>query len=473
MGAMTSFGRPFRFGRPFGFRAAYPGGGGAPTFGPVINLADPAVAGDGYRVTQSDGLNTRTVYSDGTNYYDAADDSLVAPWWLPYGATMHVDFVNGRFYWNGAVKALSDLTSLGDGTYTLPWDSIGATWTGDITLQSEVVLGPDPAVPSGRYFGWYVNNSNEFYTEARGVNTDAWRYWQSLNAKPTNGSGGNRIEARAADYTNDTLISFAGVNRSVMTAASGKVKKSIWSNGEMLQTTATDAALAAPVGRLINFGREAFTGGSKASNVTMRKFTLWMRELSEPYMRLANNISLTRPIHLLGDSFLNTGQILMRLKASAEAAGHIIGWSQDGVGGSTLAEQATRFALSPGAWGSTLVIVDGATELDGPGSVAAIQDMVSRLTHDDWVYVQSNPINPLGDSRRDDWQATQDAILAYAGADHYVETLAPMIAADTTNEAQGLWGPTMTGDLTHPTNPAGYDVFAGIIEDALIARGLR
>lgn len=421
----------------------------------------------------------RRVYSDGTKYYDLSNNKAeITNWWVPGGAVFHMDFINDRGWWNGAAKTVSDLTAIGDGSHTLAWADIGATWTGDLTIVWEVEYA-QPNYP-GVFGGWYNNNNNYRYFRAVGSISPEWRIWQETAGAPSTPTGFS-MQAAGADANDAGFTSYAGINRSIFTMRSNSAEgRAIWSNGEAAIAGGTFGVPAAPT--TLHFGRHP-ASGLREPNVTIRSVTIWTRAMTEAEMRKANNPGQAYPLHLLGDSFLTHGRILMYLKNTLiEAAGDNVSLSQDGIGSKNLEDHLARFLTTSFAWDSTLVFVDGSNELDGVGalvpggaSIAAIDAMVAKLTHRRFLYVQPNPINPIGDSRRTAWDADQAAILAHVGSDRYCAVLAGMQAAgdgsteDNADIANGLWPRSTRGDSTHLNNAIGMPVFADLIYNKLVA----
>lgn len=423
----------------------------------------------------------RKVRSDGSKYYDLSNNGAeITNWWVPGGAALHVDFINSRFWWGGAVKALSDLTAIGDGSYTLAASAVGGTWTGDFTLQVELEYDLS-SLPSGVCFGWRNSSSQTWVVLPTGsASSGVTRAWQGLIGAP-NAITSYNMQAFGADAQSSGLTTYAGINRTVFSVPSNGYSKALWSNGRMVDGTGLNGAIAEPSG-LLHFGRDPING-ALPTNTTLRSVTLWKRALTAADMRKANNSAGVRPLHLLTDSFGTHGVLLMELKRLAETDGRILGWSQDAVGSKNLEDHATRFFSRPDYHDSTLVIIDGSNELDGVGapspgaaSIAAIRSMTRRLTHARYVYVQPNPIHPTGDSRRTAWDADQAAILADLTADRYCAVLAGMQAAgdnsteDNADIANGLWPRSTRGDPTHLNDP-GAVVFGGLVYDWLEAKG--
>jgi hypothetical protein len=183
--------------------------------------------------------------------------------------------------------------------------------------------------------------------------------------------------------------------------------------------------------------------------------------------------------HLIGDSFLNGVGLEQYLRKNLTSS--VRSWSKDGVGGSSLADQKTRFDATPWHYGQPLIIMDGGLTDSLATAQASIQGMIAHLTHDRWLYIE-NGYTPGQDETGMTERLVQDAIHAwiidtYPG--HYVPTLATMqtysdgSAGDIAAVAAGLWPTSQTSDGLHPTTGAGggQEHLAQIIVDAINAKG--
>jgi hypothetical protein len=95
-------------------------------------------------------------------------------------------------------------------------------------------------------------------------------------------------------------------------------------------------------------------------------------------------------------------------------------------GALTTAGFVTKNGINSRHWDDTLVIMDGGFDGDGPTAMLALTQMLRRLTHDRWLYVQSNPqVGISTGSTRTDWE-TRDALMRAFCGDRYVPTLARM-----------------------------------------------
>lgn len=397
----------------------------------------------------------RRVYSDGTKYYDRSNGNAeITDWRRPGGAGFHMHLIDNWGWWNGAAKSLSDLTAETNG-YTLAWSATGLTWTGDLTVQMEFEYDP-PNIPSGVLFGWRNSSIQTRVWRPVGSNSPSWRYWAETVGAPSTPTL-FALGANQADAQSSGLTSYAGINRSIWSYRGNSSEgRALWSNGPATVASGAFGAADAPV--TLHFGRNP-ADGAAPQNLTLRSVTIWNRAMTEAEMRKANNPGQAYPLHYLTDSFGTNGGLLMATKALIEASGHNVLLSQDAVGSTTLTQQAARYLSRPEFWNSTLVMVDGALEATAAEAIAAIDSMLAVMPHRRFLYVQSNPINPLGDYRRDEWIIKNAAIRSHVGEPRFCETLDPYLSAgdgsaeDNAKIALGQWPFSKCSDGTHPDDP--------------------
>jgi hypothetical protein len=251
-------------------------------------------------------------------------------------------------------------------------------------------------------------------------------------------------------------------------------------------TTAV-GALATPT--KLRFGGRARFNDQRLTNATLQRVYIWPRVLTSSEIAVLGAGAKT-PVHLIGDSFLNADRIRGHLQAALASRGYVP-VTQDGVGGTSLAQQAVSLALDSVTTGSpsvtydiskwknsTLVIVDGGLDDTSAAAIVAIQDMINLLPHRRWLYVESAPNENTGTAGRIAWDARIAAIRAFVGEDRYIPTLVPAQAAgdnsanDNAEIALGLWPlslKTSTVDF-HP-NEAGSSFLANLINTRLVSSG--
>lgn len=99
------------------------------------------------------------------------------------------------------------------------------------------------------------------------------------------------------------------------------------------------------------------------------------------------------PVHLIGDSFLNSRRVRNALRKLIKDDGKYITVSDDAVGGSTLADQLNRLEADTDSWNKTLIIADFGRGDTSAGAISAVNDMAGLLTHSRWGVAQP-AVNP-------------------------------------------------------------------------------
>lgn len=178
--------------------------------------------------------------------------------------------------------------------------------------------------------------------------------------------------------------------------------------------------------------------------------------------------------HILGDSFVTDNFTAQMRNSFGPVQGFV---TSDGVGATTLTEQAERFTNTPQYHHHNLIIMDGGLDTVGAVSIEAIQKMTKDLTHDRWVYVEPSPsIFKLGTTERAYHDSLVNAIRQYVGPDRFVECLALMQAQndgtpeDLQDVEDGLIPRSLRSDFIHE-NPAGEAIRTDIIANFLNAKG--
>ncbi len=176
--------------------------------------------------------------------------------------------------------------------------------------------------------------------------------------------------------------------------------------------------------------------------------------------------------HFLGDSFVMSAAI--QAFAQTNWVGQYRVVTTDGVDGSTLTQQATRYlASSATVKAKTLVILDGGLDTDAATSIAAIDAIVAAAGHGRWLYVEPSPgVLVTGSPERIVWDAMVAAIRAHVGESHFVPTLALALtlgdgsANDLADIANGIWPRSLRSDSIHPTDAA----WGSVIGSQLVAK---
>lgn len=369
-------------------------------------------------------------------------------------ASLYVDFENDVYYWDHTVRPSTDLTDNGDGSYQI---TNSAWWSTDLSLLMEHTTASDG---SGTYFSWTNAAGQRFEIDP----TPANRRHASITAS-----------AGTTGFPAWNWGAIPGKNRRRISTSLSTGRAPFMAIDDYAPSQAAfspSAAFTAPTRTA--FMRRALTNNNVLANSVLHKIIAIPTAFAQAGLRNFNRgFGAGYPIHFIGDSYLNshvTEEGVLDL--IDESTYYPI--SQDGVGGSTLAEQAARFALTPEFWDATLVIVHGFEGSPTEG-LEAVQEMVGRLSHDRWLLCQSNFVFPIGDPQRTPVAEFDTLAAAYAG-DNYVEMFSVFAAnGDESPEdddaiADGLWPPSLLSDAVH-ANEAGQLLYSSEIYAKLVSNG--
>ncbi len=400
------------------------------------------------------------VFADGDQPYNAAGISITdsTPAWLPADAVFFADFDNGLFYWDGATRTLGDLTDNGDGTYDV--DLATALDMGNLSGFVEVTNSDTPVL-NETCFGLF-NSSNNARFEVVTSSGDELRIYDTgtlgfaisgFDDGGGSNSGWKRFRCAWSYSAGSPRLVFNGYSDTAV-------------NGDAVSVPGMDR---------VGIGWRRWSSGPLFSG-TVQKVCIIDAAKTDEELRELNRYERNQiGIHWLGDSFLNGGAIRDDFDDLVVARGQYFFTSTDQAGASSLTEQAARFAAKPRYWGQTLVIVDGGLTAND-SSVAALQSIVGNLTHDRWLYVQSNPKETTGTGDRGNWDNEDAAILTFCGPEHYLETKSVMQAngdggaTDNADIANDIWPTSLRTDPAHP-NSAGRAILGQLIYDRIVAEG--
>lgn len=413
--------------------------------------------------------------------------------WPPSGSPdLYFDFDLGEGYWGGSSKVRSDfIIDVDDGltsAYRVLWGDLGIPAGEDFTMMVEIdndALEPEATTTSDLMsfkVTASVHNSLRAVINSQPRGWNAYGNFSHLNPSASGNVGVSNLETGLDNTTAQ------GRQRIIAARENGVNSRMISSMGKMNTMPGgvnTDTAHPSSNRHLyINqqpgtYGTEA--GTANTSGLPIKRIAFWGRALSEAEMFTISRFG--RPgILFSGDSFVAGGNLRQEFVKTVEALGKgPVAVAYDGVGGTGLTAHALRYASRPEFWPEYLVIMDGGFETgDGIAAAkAAIDSYLSNLTHDNWVFIEPNPLNALGTPQRDEWNdfffgAADNTgareLYNYIGADHYIKTYDAMLAAgdgsteDNAAIASGLWPESTTGDGTH-LNDKGLAIFAGLIAD--------
>ena len=376
----------------------------------------------------------------------------------PADAVLFIDFENDVYFWDGAYHSLSDLTDNGDGTFDL--DLSTGLDMGNLSGFVEVT-NPETPVLDQTCFG-LSNASNQRFEVATSDGTEL-RVYDSASAAYSasafdNGGGSNSQWKRFRCAWNFE----AGQKKLVVNGFS----ESDTNNTNAAANTGLDLV---GIGYRRWFDANPFLGTvHKVCIINAVKTAIELRDLNRQGPEYYG-------VHWLGDSFLNAGNIRNDFDELVLPTGKYVFSSTDQVGGTSLTQQATSYGSTSEYYDQTLIIVDGGLTADD-SSVAALTSISGDHNNDRWLYVQSNPTEATGVGNRPDWDDEDAAILAYCGAEHYLETLTTLQAngdgssQDNTDIANDIIPSSLRADATH-LNAAGQAIVGELVYNRVVAEG--
>ncbi len=338
----------------------------------------------------------------------------------------------------------------------------------------------DGGDPSGTLFGWtsgYPGGNRVEWTDAQDATygdglrvyispLDSGADYQTFSMKSKNGEGGARYLGNER-------------HRLVTRIKNGEIVKYQPDNGEYRSGIKTAGSLVAPT--KLGFGCRPWASGdpdNQAANMTLKCVTIYNATLSDGQIETLGGRGVASPIHLLGDSFFNNYDVLQNIEKLLTRG--YVPRSQDGVGGTTLADQAIRYRDNAAKWhDATLVIGDmGFDSVTAQDAIDAINSILTNITHDRWVFLEPAPNLDNGSPTRTAYDAKMATVEAYCGA-HWVPTL-DLAMAESDGSAEDLakvaarrWPTSLTvsdADF-HPNHNLGAPFLGALIYDALVARG--
>lgn len=311
---------------------------------------------------------------------------LVAPLkgvgsWPDALASLDLDFAGDRYFWNGSRRQRSDLTIASgapvfssDGVYIAAPDKLR---TPDLT--------------------WFNAVEGTFIVD----------YDKPTNASgcvifSMSGTGGNpRLEmfqdgANVQVYGNTTTTFLSGTTPGSppINSRRGRIVFSL-KDGELCSGV-RDGSAATTMGATVYTNNQTWTraGIGYRTRFDDARFLGNVRRLRFFPARLTNAQEMAKALitsktnpHMLGDSFVTTGLIA---GVEANLSNDYRAYSADGVGGSTISAQATRWAATPQFYDRTLIIMDGSGPDEDIASVylPKLAEIAGRLTSGRWLYVQ-------------------------------------------------------------------------------------
>lgn len=443
----------------------------------VSELTSPKLPSNAGRQVILAGQPPALAYCDGTSWWDMTSGAKISPWWLPRGAKVHVDFDKGHFYWKGGVRSLSDLKAVPAGGYTLE-DGFGFTDVAWVNLEWS--HDNETADGTGQLFAWTSGYPFGNRVEVVLSNDPTWGNYPNLYCSPGDPVADfSPLASKSKIGEGGAFSRFTERQSLLFRVKSGQTHLGQNQNGELSLGTKKAGTMSTPTE--IGFACRPWSSGdpdAQLTNGTLHRVTIWSDDLAVEHTNALGRRGDAAPVHLLGDSFLNLYAVFNRLGEQFDAAGVRVALSQDGVGGSTLTDQAARYKSADPKWrDSTLVICDFGMETDSAESFTAIRDMLETINHDRWLYMQPAPSGSAAISPGGLYYEKQARMQEFCGV-HYVSTL-PEAWAESDGSAEdedlvsrGLWPLSLRMSMTdfHPS-AKGQAFIARRIYEALSSRG--
>lgn len=211
-----------------------------------------------------------------------------------------------------------------------------------------------------------------------------------------------------------------------------------------------------------------------STSARLQRVTAFATAQSDAFITAQTLVSSKSNLNFLGDSFVQPGAGL-RYATNAAVQDTFRVLSFDGVAGSTLSAQATRWAATPTFWDRALIIVDGSGPDEDMTTVylPKLAEIVGRLTSGKWIYVQGG-INRLSTPSEVTATLALYAQVQAAYPNNYLPTYDYMRANGTgsTTGANGgaVWAADNYFDDLHPSVPMGTTNLANCIAAEIAAR---
>ena len=405
-------------------------------------------------------------YSDGIKWFDISNQTELTKWWLPKDAEIHVDFVNNRFYFNGEVKTIADLTSTVNG-YTLNYSLVSNDLSLIIEYEKEKGL-----TPSGSIFTMTGGFPYGQRIELVPYNISESRYYINGVAAV----GGYTYPNHKSKLNEDGLYQGNGNTRIVSVFSLGNNIIHQVNNGQ--KKTDSTSITTSPSITKIGFGCGVHTSSASSSpltNATLKRVTIFKKKLNSTTIESLGKGSLHTPIHLVGDSFLNGYSVFDQLALNIKNKKYYLGMSQDNQGGQSLTAHSIRYANNDKKWYDSVLVI-GEFGRDGTGEefILALRDMLSRINTDKWLVLEPAPIL---ETTQEEFDKFNKELISICGS-RYVRTLAPAQALsngspeDTIEVNKGLWPLSLKVSTSnfHP-NEKGYAFIGNLIYNKLIELG--
>jgi hypothetical protein len=396
--------------------------------------------------------------------------------------TAIIDFERGFFLWGGQRRQLSDLTVAAAGGYWLSGD-LGLTG-GEATVLLEWSPNTSDGQFTGTLFSWtsgYPSGSRtEWYSSDNPTYGDAVNVYVkelSPSAAFVDGSAFSKLGETGSRRLLDARY------RQAWTFKNGETVKSAFTNAQVYeQTGKTITTIAAPI--RFGFGNRVWATGTPVvpdaalSGATLHRVIIYNKQFSSPVLDNLAATGRSRPVHLLGDSFLNIYEVTARLERLLKP-GALVSVTQDGVGGTSATQQATRFQTGPTKWRSSTLVwcemgLDGVWA-DWETAANTVKGLLSN--HERYLIMEPAPQESDGTAERITWDAFVANMQAWAGS-KWIPTLDAAMALstgsaqDVAKVASRRWPTSITvSDVDFHPNSIGQQLMADLIYQKLTQFG--
>lgn len=397
-------------------------------------------------------------------------------------ATIALDFETGRYWWDGQPHTFSELSilagapAISDNGYlpatgdrlTLPAAAFAEInpFAGTFEVEHDQVGTP---VSGQTLFALHGSSSStrsrfELYTDNNGAIKLYHNYY--------NGTALVTVGDLQTSYVTTHPVTLTRRRKGVARYADGQYSRAASGTAGVSSTTAFGVA---PVGYRWSasaIGYRAWDNSNYALATNIKRLVYWPAALSDTALLARAKISTKTNLHMLGDSF-STSSLCGSVRDSLTP--DFRSFRVDGVGGSTMSAQATRWAATPQFYDHTLVSMDGSGPDEDVPTVylPKLAEIVSRLTHNRWLYIEGG-INRLWTPEQVAAKRALYAQIQAAYPNNFVPTYDYMRANGTgsTLGANGgeVWPANCYADDLHP-NTEGNTVLGARIASVLMARG--
>lgn len=387
-----------------------------------------------------------------------------------------VDLRNNFFYWDGAEKAITDLTAVG-AAYSLTslsgvdFSSVTAVVEWD-TNYNEVTTGTETIISFGK------TTDGSIRANLNMANANNKTPYLSIDTPGTSyGTVAFNVPA---------IFQPIGRRRASYSLRDGQAIRMILDGQveavEGVRTYDGTASMFNTIG--IGYRQIAGTQDQAFANPDSITLVIYAGMADAAIEATAVRSFESLPaVHILGDSISNEntyaagGGVWTRVRNRLREHGYY-GVSTSIAGGTNLEDFATRYAATPGYFGSNLIIWEGGLDTSGVDTLQGVTDILANFAGANYLFIEPIKGSTLttGSANRIAHDAALSAIVDYIGTANYFETKDALAAYndgsanDLTDIANDVIPRSLTTDGLH-LNTAGQQAAAEIITAELTRRG--